>query len=470
MKTLRISLLLIVLLALTANSSAAVHEGKWLPVRGDPHGIIPENNLSQGSFYDAGCTVIYAADESQVFGGNNEDNPNPDTRIWFIPPEGGKYGRALVGYDDFIWQGGMNDQGLFFDAMSVDEPVQVEQGNKSRYEGSLPAKALAECSDVDCVIDLFQENHAYDTWEFQFLFGDASGNSVIIEPLDNIFGGSFQVATNFYQSNTDLNSCRYCYRYWAARNIFESADELSVELMRDILNETHIEEGSPTQYSTVYDLKDKLIYLYHFYDYENERVFDLEEELAQGYHVFDMERLFPDKNNYYIYANRERRQLVEIRNNYLPIELSPALFEPFLGDFQGPEDLDMMYSYYSIDKKFGDLVLMMLPDKAWMKLEPISGTNFFHISYFDHFEISFNRDESGEVNGFIFRKHGTEYPFTRIDRVPSDEETIESEFQWAVILERIWKFTGTNTFKFLAIILGLVLLQIILQYLRSLLV
>jgi hypothetical protein len=35
--------------------------------------------------------------------------------------------------------------------------------------------------------------------------------------------------------------------------------------MRDILNATHLEDNYPTQYSTFYDLKEKMIYLYLFH-------------------------------------------------------------------------------------------------------------------------------------------------------------------------------------------------------------
>ena len=45
---------------------------------------------------------------------------------------------------------------------------------------------------------------------------------------------------------------------------------------------------------------------------------------------------------------------------------------------EGPEDLDMAFDYYSVDYVDGDLVLKLIPDKAWMKLEPISETEFFH--------------------------------------------------------------------------------------------
>ena len=291
----------------------------------------PQDDIT--SYYDAGCTVIYGVDDENVLGGNNEDFIDSETRIWFLPPEDGKYGRALVGYDSYIWQGGMNDQGLFFDAMSIEEPRKVEQGNKTKYQGSLPAKALESCADVDCVLDLFERYHAYDTWVFQFMFGDASGNSVIIEPHQIIHGGRFLVGTNFLQSTTDVNNCRYCDRYWNARSMFENSDSISVELMRDILDATHLEDNNPTQYSTIYDLKDKMIYLYLFHNFTEEKVFDLDLELAKGYHVYDMENLFHDTLKYYFFAWTERHRQNQIRADYFPIELDSFLYDAYLGDF-----------------------------------------------------------------------------------------------------------------------------------------
>jgi len=432
--------------------------------------MIQEPQAEASPFYDAGCTVIYGADENVALGGNNEDYPDPETRIWFLPPEEGKFGRALVGYEGFIWQGGMNDQGLFFDAMSVEDLYQVEQGDKPKYEGSLPAKALESCIDVDCVLDLFDRYHAYDTWAFQFMFGDAAGNSVIIEPYQTTRGGRFQVGTNFLQSIVDENSCRYCDRYWIARSMFENASDINVELMQDILNETHLDGEYPTQYSTVYDLKEKMIYLYLFHNFEEVKVFDLNEELAQGFHGFRMENLFKDTLDYYVYARTERGRQVEIRSNYYAVELDSTTLNPYLGTYKGPDDLETLFDYYSVDLVDGELVLKMLPDKAWMRLEPTSETEFFHLSYFDYFEITFLPEENGEVNRFVLNNFEGDHEFERIYIEEEPGEGVQEPSFWTSLWDKIYRFSGTNTFKFLAIILGLILLQTVLQYLKSFLV
>ena len=113
---------------------------------------------------DTSCTVFYASDDQVALGGNNEDYQHPFTKVWFLPPQEGKYGRVYFGFENFVWQGGMNDQGLFFDALAVDQSVQVARGDKPAYPGSLPDKAMAECATVDWVVQLFDHYHAYDTW------------------------------------------------------------------------------------------------------------------------------------------------------------------------------------------------------------------------------------------------------------------------------------------------------------------
>jgi hypothetical protein len=260
----------------------------WLDTPNKPSDelLLPGKMLQPFSGFlspDMGCSVIYAANDQVALGGNNEDYINPFTMAWFLPPANGEFGRVYFGYEGFIWGGGMNDQGLFFDALAVDQPMSVFQGEKQKYDGSLPDKAMKECASVDCVIEIFSQYHTFDTWYHQFMFGDAQGNSVIIEPNQFLRSQQdYQVVTNFYQSQTYIPTCNTCSRYITAAAMFEDADQFSVELIRDILDAVHIDQGSPTLYSNVYDLKERVIYLYHFHDYENVVVLQLDEELAKG--------------------------------------------------------------------------------------------------------------------------------------------------------------------------------------------
>jgi len=76
------------------------------------------NLFVMGSDSQQSCTIIYASDSTTALAGNNEDYKSPFGTIWFLPAENGKFGRVY-----FAWksngrhfpQGGMNDQGLFYD-------------------------------------------------------------------------------------------------------------------------------------------------------------------------------------------------------------------------------------------------------------------------------------------------------------------------------------------------------------------
>jgi hypothetical protein len=107
---------------------------------------------------DQHCTVFYAADDQVALGGNNEDGYHPVlTRIWFIPPEEGRFGMALVGFDDFSNpEGAINDQGLFYDGLAVrDTEAPLREGTRS-YTGNAIMKIMTECGTVECALRFFE--------------------------------------------------------------------------------------------------------------------------------------------------------------------------------------------------------------------------------------------------------------------------------------------------------------------------
>ena len=58
--------------------------------------------------------------------------------------------------------------------------------------------------------------------------------------------------------------------------MLEDADDISVDLAKRVLAATHQEgPGSRTLYSNVYDLKRRIVYLYHYHNFQNEVVIDL---------------------------------------------------------------------------------------------------------------------------------------------------------------------------------------------------
>jgi hypothetical protein len=104
------------------------------------------------------CTIIYASDGKIALAGNNEDWNRPIGNIWFLPAEKGKFGRVYFGwrFNGVRYpQGGMNDQGLFFDGATAESVVVPRDKNKIPYEGNLILKAMEECSTVEEALKLY---------------------------------------------------------------------------------------------------------------------------------------------------------------------------------------------------------------------------------------------------------------------------------------------------------------------------
>ena len=101
--------------------------------------------LSLFSKTGLGCSAFIIAKENIVLVGNNEDAWYPNTRMWFLPNEQGKFGRVYFGYDNYDCQGRMNVHGLCFDGFMTDTLKITKSVNKDVYVGNLIDKVMSEC-------------------------------------------------------------------------------------------------------------------------------------------------------------------------------------------------------------------------------------------------------------------------------------------------------------------------------------
>jgi len=238
------------------------------------------------------CTAFYIAKGDTILAGNNEDWFDPQTKMWFVPSENGDFGRVYFGFYNFFPQGGMNEKGLFFDGFATEQHEVVKSKDKPRYDGIIIDKVMASCTTVEEVIEIFSKYNLEHMRSSMLMFGDAHGNSVIIEGDDFLLKeGDYQVCTNFYQSKTKPDDIE-CWRYLKAEEMLEAGSKASVQLCESILDAVHTEY---TQYSNIYDLKKRIVYLYHFHDFDNVIEIDLLEELKKEKNSYDIESLFPDK-------------------------------------------------------------------------------------------------------------------------------------------------------------------------------
>ena len=252
------------------------------------------------------CTAFMSPGKDMVLVGNNEDYYHPYTRIWFIPSSNGQYGRVYFGYDDWRPQGGMNDQGLFFDAFAT-RPLEVMfSKDKPKFKGNFFDKFMADCATVEEALDFFNRYNLEFMLKFQLLIVDKTGDSAIIEG-DQVIRkkNQYQVVTNFYQSKVAYGDipCEWykggCRRYQIAENLLKEGRRVSVDNFREILKATHQNTlGVQTLYSNIYDLKNGMIHLYYLHNYDNAVTLNLNEELNKGRHYFEIASMFGEKASY----------------------------------------------------------------------------------------------------------------------------------------------------------------------------
>ncbi len=380
------------------------------------------------------CTVFYAADDKVAIGGNNEDSFNPRTKIWFLPPEEGNYGVAYVGYEDYVAQGGVNDHGLFFDGLAV-RVVNVPQApGKPTYPGVLMLKAMRECATVSCALQLFdQYSLGPGTFNGQYLVGDGTGDAAIIEPLAVVRKqGQYQVATNFFQSEVPPEA-RTDTRYRTAMEMFKQAKGFSVDLFRNILNATHQEGSVHTLYSTVYDLKQGVIYLYYFHDFDHVVVLNLKDELAKGIHDYDIPALFPPSPAALLYG-KSVSDKVATQQAKLGGEVANA---NLLADYVGRYQLTPVE--YADIKNDGDKLLARTSYLPWLEIYPESDTRFARVvSNGDgdvaQVELSFLRDQTGKVTSLEYSDaSGSKLVANKTQAPATTSESLTSAYSWLLL-------------------------------------
>lgn len=352
----------------------------------------------QGPSY---CTVFYAADDQSALGGNNEDCFNPRTRIWFLPGEGGNYGVAVVGYEDLYPQGAVNEAGLFFDGLAVTIINVPRQPGKAVYSGNLAMKVMRECGTVDCVVQLYDQYTREGMWNGYLLFGDSAGDSVIIEPQANIRKeGRYQVATNFYQSQVKPEA-RTDRRYATAVNMLDQAGSVSVELFRSVLDATHQEGQVHTLYSTIYDLKQDIIYMYFFHDFENVVTLDLKKELAKGIHAYDIPSLFPDSPAAQEFGKSVDDAVAARLAALERVQVSAGLLASYAGRYELSPD-----QYIQV-KSEGSQIFARDPSMPWVELVPLSEARFAQVvsdgmGKVRQVEVTF-QSQAGKVTGLEYK-------------------------------------------------------------------
>jgi tetratricopeptide (TPR) repeat protein len=260
--------------------------------------------------------MVMVARNGKILAGNNEDWKNPKTYMWFTPATEKYYGRICFGFDRGFGftQGGMNDQGLFIDGNALRPTGWKADPAKKRFSLPVIDYVLANCATVEDVIKLFEKYNHPSLARARFPVADAKGNAAIMEWSNQGFRavkrqGWYQISTNFVQSNFKDPKSYPCHRYKIADKIFAQANQASVDVVRSVLSATHAEYSHPTVYSFICDLKERVVYVYNFHNFEAVRTFNLREELKKGKKSYFIPDLFLVKTQAASLFDRRRTKL-----------------------------------------------------------------------------------------------------------------------------------------------------------------
>jgi hypothetical protein len=174
-----------------------------------------------------------------------------------------------------------------------------------------------------------------------------------------------------------------------------AGDKVSVEVCRRILASVHQEGNAPTLYSNVYDLKRRLMHLYHFHNYENVVTIDLAAELAKGRRVVDMASLFPRT----IAAERyTRSRMQEIRKaEPTAVKVDPKILDDYTGVYEvAGTKLAVL--------RDGDRLMLEADSVGKIELHPASETRFFVRGA--NVQVTFVRANGGKVRELVVRDRG----------------------------------------------------------------
>jgi len=238
------------------------------------------------------CTIFTAAYGGTVLFGNNEDYINPNTYYWVAPSGGAnKYGCIFFGFDNFFPQGGINEKGLAYDGNAI-RPARL-----NRHPELPPIKnwenLLGQCATVEEALQWAKKYNWGTSFGGQIHLADPTGDAAVIGPgADGELaftrkkpGDGYFISTNFNLANPSTGGFP-CRRYETVTRMFEQrnpVEALTVDYVRSVLAATH-QEGAVvnTVYSNIFDLRRGVIYLYHWYQFDEVVELKVAEELAKA--------------------------------------------------------------------------------------------------------------------------------------------------------------------------------------------
>jgi hypothetical protein len=284
------------------------------------------------------CTIFTAVQDETVLFGNNEDYHSSELVIGFYPPTPAGYGSVHLGFrhpDGSIEFGGaVNDQGLAWDVNGLPY-ARLNPHPEKPYSHATDNYLTTITKQATTVAEAVRIAHKFDfgsAMEIQIHVADATGDAVVISAGPDYemaftwkpVGDGYLVSTNFNLENPKNGTIGW--RYETATSMLAklgSAQDLTREYAAEILNAVHLENlDSYTLYSNIFDLKNRVIYLYYMAQYDEMVQLNISDELAKGKRILEMRELFLADT---VETGDSAYQRFEIRSTILKVAVIVAI-------------------------------------------------------------------------------------------------------------------------------------------------
>jgi hypothetical protein len=226
------------------------------------------------------CTIFVLTDTNRALFCNNEDWPNPNSRIWFVPAGDGYYGAVYVGFDNGFSQGGLNTEGLAYDWVGGYREKWESSPHSQTFRGNPSQRMLETCVTVNDAIAFFRSHDYPGFARAKMLVADRTGASAIIGARD----GKLQVVPG-----------KQCWGFGYGKQTIElevvTSPQPTIANGFKILRDCRQPGPYATEYSNIYDLKTGDIFLFPYPGRDDEVKFNLAAELKKGAHYYDMPQI-----------------------------------------------------------------------------------------------------------------------------------------------------------------------------------
>lgn len=245
------------------------------------------------------CTIFSAKDKNgNVWTGNNEDGIfDLNTYINVVAATNKTFGYFYFTGTKNPYefpQGGMNEEGLFFDGNAVPISVYKNFNKKKDFPGGINQmifSILGNCKTVQEVFNVFKIYRLQGLEGSQLHFADKYGNfGIIVADSMWLTKANYLISTNYNLCHPNKDSIE-CWRYPIVERMLNTR-EIGLETFRDICDSTSQKKW--TNYSNVQNLSTGDFWLYYAMNYSRPYKTNIKELLKKGNNSFYMYELFID--------------------------------------------------------------------------------------------------------------------------------------------------------------------------------